>query len=182
MKTKGMIAAACLFAMSSGSAFATTYTTTSGYFDYRGALLVTGIASRADGTSTAASCAAAGITVGSHYSFRFTPPSVGNNNSSWHFTVIGLSYAENYYFSSTPVVGAPIATVNGAEIIGRGYNSFTVLPSLKLTSQYPSTVDNTTLGVIFEGKINNFQNNETADTTTNTGCSIFFRAAGVLEP
>lgn len=182
MKTQGMIAAALLLAMNSGSAFATTYTTTSGYYDYRGALLITGIAARVDGASTAQSCANAGITVGSHYSFRFTPPSLGVNNSSWHFTVIGLSYAENYYFNTSPTVGGNAATVNGAEIIGRGYNSFTILPSLKLTSQYPSTVDTTTLGVIFEGKINNFQNLETADTTTNTGCSVFFRASGVLEP
>ncbi len=182
MKTKGMIAAAFLLAMGSGSAFATTYTTTSGYYDYRGALIVTAIQNRPDGVSTAQSCANAEITVGSRYNFRFTPPSLGTNNSSWHFTVVGQSYAENYYLNSTPAVGAAVATVNGAEIIGRGYSSFTILPSIKITSQYPATIDTTTLGVIFEGKINNFQNNETGDTTTNTGCSVLFRASGVLEP
>lgn len=182
MKMNRMMVAGLLLAVTSGSAFATTYTTSSGYYDYRGAFIVTGIAPRADGASTAQSCANAGITVGSHYNFRFTPPSLGSNNSSWHFTVIGLSYAENYYFNSAPAVGAAIANVNGAEIIGRGYNSFAVLPSLKVSSQYPSTVDTTTLAVIFEGKVNNFQNYETSDTTTNTGCSVFFRASGVLEP
>jgi hypothetical protein len=148
-----------------------------GYYEFRGALIITGIDVV---TPASPKCASLGYSVGSEYNIRFTPPgsTLGNNGTNWRLSIFWREHAESFVFATAPT--ATFAAPTSNMTIGRGFGAFTVTPQVAIGKQTPNPVATTTTTVYLEGKIRNFGNE--AKTTLSEGCDISFRASGVLKP
>ena len=169
--------AAAVSLLGSAAISAAVAAPSNGYYEYRGALIITAIDVV---TPASPKCAALGYSVGNEYNMRFTPPgaTLGNNGTNWRLSVFWREHAENFVFATAPT--ATLATPTSTMSIGRGSGAFTVAPRVAISKQSPSPIATTTNTVYLEGKIRNFGNE--AKTTLSEGCDISFRASGVLKP
>ena len=168
---------AAVFALAVLSPIAASAAPASGYYDYRGAMVVVSIP-----TASATACKNAGYSVGDEFNMRFTPPgaTLGSNGDTWKLSIFQREYAQNFQYSVGNYPGAVAKPTDLNMTIGRGYRTFKVTPQVAITTQTPGTITTSTLTVTLIGKIQNF--GDTASTTLSEGCEINFRASGILKP
>lgn len=149
--------------------------TSSGYYEFRGTLIVTGFVN-----NTATNCSSLGQSIGSQYFARFTPPNLGSNGTVWRLSLLTPNVAWNYGFKSGNYPTSTAKKVDISGFVGRGSGTFGVAPYLSITTQLPSTLTTASEYVVLKGTIRNFSNDAT--TALSEGCDIAFRMTGALKP
>lgn len=169
MKMNTSIVAGCLMALAglSTTAAPAAAAPASGYYEYIGILMVTGVGAK---------CAANNIHIGRQYTVRILPPSLGANPANFRFNTYDREYGEMVFYPSVP--GASFLSANQAAFGARGYGSISPLPQMLLTTK-PASYSTATESVAYEGRIKNFVNSA---STVGGQCDISFRASGVLRP
>lgn len=117
-------------------------------------------------------CPANSYAVKNMLRFRFSPASLGANDTksrlSFFQDYFGISYvATGTFFSSSPVSATSGYT-------GGGTSTASTSPTVKLILDAPASITTTTDAIALHGTITNFYD--------STGCTVSFRATGSKRP
>ena len=121
-------------------------------------------------TSANATCVANGD-VGNPSFMRFAPPNLGTNGPQTRLTIInGGQNGDNFTLASGSLVGTTYKSVTRT---GIGFNGGQSTTLMRITSQVPATLTDTTPSVIIKGNIQ--------DDYGDVGCAVGFTAVGYLK-